>query len=80
MSSCTKNRAVQKCGGYLDLFWNEDYYLWIRMAEQNCVMANTGTVLVNVRVELICICGEGENHTFKVKHFFRNICCITNDR
>ena len=45
-----KKSAVIKSGGYLDLFWNEDYYLWIRMAENKCVMANTGTVLVNVRV------------------------------
>lgn len=44
-----KKSAVQKSGGYLDLFWNEDYYLWIRMVEHGCKMANTGTVLVNVR-------------------------------
>lgn len=44
-----KKRAVQEAGGYLDLFWNEDYYLWIRMAEHGCKMGNTGTVLVNVR-------------------------------
>lgn len=44
-----KKNAVQKAGGYLDLFWNEDYYLWIRMVEHGCTMANTGTVLVNVR-------------------------------
>ena len=44
-----KKSAVLKAGGYLDLHWNEDYYLWIRMAEINSVMANTGTVLVNVR-------------------------------
>jgi len=44
-----KKDVVQKAGGYLDLFWNEDYYLWIRMAENQAVMANTGTVLVNVR-------------------------------
>lgn len=44
-----KRSAVNKAGGYMDLFWNEDYYLWIRMYEQNCKMANTGTVLVNVR-------------------------------
>lgn len=42
--------AVQKAGGYIELHWNEDYYLWIRMVEQNCVMANTGTVLVKVRI------------------------------
>ena len=44
-----KKSAVQKAGGYLDCFWNEDYYLWIRMVLENAVMANTGTVLVNVR-------------------------------
>lgn len=44
-----KKSAVLKAGGYLDLFWNEDYYLWIRMVEHGCKMANTGTVLVNVR-------------------------------
>ena len=44
-----KKSAVQRAGGYIDLFWNEDYYLWIRMAECGVVMANTGTVLVNVR-------------------------------
>ena len=44
-----RKSAVLKAGGYLDLFWNEDYYLWIRMMEHQCVFANTGTVLVNVR-------------------------------
>ncbi len=44
-----KKSAVEAAGGYQDLFWNEDYYLWIRMAEKGAVMANTGTVLVNVR-------------------------------
>ena len=45
-----KKSAVQNAGGYLDWFWNEDYYLWIRMQLNNAVFANTGTVLVNVRV------------------------------
>ena len=45
-----KKIAVLNAGGYIDLFWNEDYYLWIRMVENACIMANTGTVLVNVRV------------------------------
>lgn len=45
-----KKSAVQVAGGYQDWFWNEDYYLWIRMQLNNAVFANTGTVLVNVRV------------------------------
>lgn len=45
-----KKSAIISAGGYKDLFWNEDYWLWIRMAENGCIMANTGTVLVKVRV------------------------------
>jgi glycosyltransferase involved in cell wall biosynthesis len=44
-----KKTAVMKAGGYIEQFWNEDYYLWIRMAQCGAIMANTGTVLVNVR-------------------------------
>lgn len=44
-----KKETVQRVGGYLDWFWNEDYYLWIRMQLAGAKFANTGTVLVNVR-------------------------------
>ena len=36
-------------GNYQDWFWNEDYYMWIRMMEQGCVFANLPDVLVNMR-------------------------------
>lgn len=49
MSVMFRKSSVLKVGNYMDWFWNEDYYLWIRMLENNCVFANTGTVLVNVR-------------------------------
>lgn len=45
-----KKKAIMDAGGYLDWHFNEDYYLWIRMCLKHCVFANTGTVLVNVRV------------------------------
>lgn len=45
-----RKEAIQSAGGYLDWFWNEDYYLWIRLCLKGAVFANTGTVLVNVRV------------------------------
>ena len=45
-----KKSAVQSAGGYQDWFWNEDYYLWIRMWLNGAIFANTGSVLVNVRV------------------------------
>lgn len=45
-----KKSAVMRAGGYRDWFWNEDYYLWIRMLEHGCRFGNTGTILVDVRV------------------------------
>ena len=45
-----KQYTVLLPGGYQDWFWNEDYYLWIRMWLNGAVFANTGSVLVNVRV------------------------------
>ncbi|MBQ8685357.1 MAG: glycosyltransferase [Clostridia bacterium] len=50
MSVMYKKEAVLQAGNYQDWFWNEDYYLWIRMQLKGCSFANTGTVLVNVRV------------------------------
>ena len=50
MSVMYKRDAVQDAGGYQDWFCNEDYYLWIRMWLNHAVFANTGSVLVNVRV------------------------------
>ena len=49
MTVMYKKSAVIRSGNYKDLFWNEDYYLWIRMMEHSCVMGNTGDVLVDVR-------------------------------
>ena len=44
-----KKKAVLNAGNYQDWFWNEDYYMWIRMMEQGCVFANLPDVLVNMR-------------------------------
>ena len=44
-----RRESVLAVGNYIDWFWNEDYYLWIRMQRADCRFANTGTVLVNVR-------------------------------
>lgn len=45
-----RRQAVLRAGGYRHWFWNEDYDLWIRMWLDGAVFANTGTVLVKVRV------------------------------
>ena len=44
-----KKKAVLDAGNYQDWFWNEDYYMWIRMMERGCVFANLPDVLVNMR-------------------------------
>ena len=44
-----RKKAVLDAGNYQDWFWNEDYYMWIRMMEQGCVFANLPDVLVNMR-------------------------------
>ena len=50
MTVVFKKDAVLKVGNYLDWHFNEDYYLWIRMAEAGCKFANLPDTLVNVRV------------------------------
>ena len=44
-----RKEAVLKAGSYQDWFWNEDYYLWVRMMMARCKFANIPDVAVNVR-------------------------------
>lgn len=44
-----RKNTIMKVGNYQDWFWNEDYYLWVRMMMNKCVFANLPDVLVNVR-------------------------------
>ena len=41
---------VERAGGYLDWYCEEDYYLWLRMHLAGMCFANVPDVLVNVRV------------------------------
>ena len=50
MTVMFKKSDVIKAGNYQDWFWNEDYYLWIRMSLANMTFANIPEILVNVRV------------------------------
>lgn len=45
-----KKSDVQAVGGYIDWFWEEDYYLWLRMYLAGQGFANVDGVLVDVRV------------------------------
>lgn len=44
-----RKAAVLKAGNYQDWFWNEDYYLWVRMMMTGCKFANIPDIAVNVR-------------------------------
>lgn len=67
-----KRSAVLSAGGYQDLFCNEDYYLWIRMAQNGAVMSNTGTVLVNVRTGKDMYSRRGGKRYFQSELFLQN--------
>ena len=45
-----KKSSYNDAGGYLDMYQEEDYYLWVRMILKNKKFANLSDVLVNVRV------------------------------
>lgn len=46
-----KKKDVAEVGGYIDWFCNEDYYLWIRLAQANKRFANIDDCLVKMRVD-----------------------------
>lgn len=50
MTVMFRKASVLDAGNYVDWHYNEDYYLWIRMAETGCQFANLPDTLVNVRV------------------------------
>lgn len=45
-----KRSSIEKVGGFIDWYCEEDYYLWLRMALANMKFRNVDNVLVNVRV------------------------------
>lgn len=50
MTVMFKKTDIIKTGNYQDWFWNEDYYLWIRLALEGFVFANLPDILVHCRV------------------------------
>lgn len=45
-----RKSAVEQAGGYIEWFYEEDYYLWLRMSLRGEVFGNLPQTLVNVRV------------------------------
>lgn len=50
MTVMFKRTEVEKAGGYLDWYCDEDYYLWIRMFQKGAVFRNLSDCLVLARV------------------------------
>lgn len=50
MTVMFKKNEVQRAGGYIDWYCEEDYYLWTRMMLNGCRFENVPETLVNVRV------------------------------
>ena len=44
-----RKESILEAGNYQDWFWNEDYYLWVRLMIAGCEFANLPDTLVNVR-------------------------------
>ena len=49
MTVMFKKEAVEQAGGYIDWYCEEDYYLWLRMAQCGFKFENFDEVLVCVR-------------------------------
>ena len=47
---CMKKESLMKCGNYESLLLLEDYYLWLKMIANGCVLANINESLVYVRI------------------------------
>lgn len=50
MTVALRRSEVLRAGNYQPWFWNEDYYLWLRMMLAGCKFANLPETLVYVRV------------------------------
>ena len=67
-----KKKSVINAGGYLDCFWTEDYYLWIRMYEKEAIFANIDNPLVLVRMGKEMYQRRGGKKYFKSEVFLQN--------
>lgn len=50
MTVALRRSKILEAGNYQPWFWNEDYYLWVRLMVNKCEFANLPDTLVNVRV------------------------------
>ena len=67
-----KKSLYNKVGGYIDWYWDEDYYLWLRMIFADAKFGNTGTILCNVRVGKDMYARRGGVRYFKSETTLQN--------
>ena len=67
-----RRKAVLKAGNYLDWHYNEDYYLWIRMALNRCKFANLPEILCMARVGKDMYARRGGWKYFKSEALLQN--------
>jgi hypothetical protein len=77
MTVMFKRSDVLQAGNYQDWFWNEDYYLWIRMALAGMEFQNLPETLFMFVLVQICTHGAVAISILRAKLEFRNICLIT---
>jgi len=71
MTVMFKKTSVLRAGNYQECFFNEDYYLWIRMLEAGCKFGNIPDILVNVRVSQEMYKRRGGKKYFKSELFIQ---------
>lgn len=70
-----KKQAIQSVGGYMDMPYFEDYWLWARMLKTGYKVKNINQVLVKVRAGQDMIARRGGNSYIKeIIKFERSIC------
>ena len=65
MTVMFRKSDIIKVGNYQDWFWNEDYYLWIRLALNGFVFSNLPDILVRTRVGADMYQRRGGNEYFQ---------------
>lgn len=68
MTVMFKKSEVMAVGGYVDWFRNEDYYLWLRLMQNDAEFANSNEIFAKVRVEKDTYYRRGGLHYFKSEY------------
>ena len=73
MTVVLRRSMILGAGNYQPLFWNEDFYLWVRLMVAGCKFANLPETLVNVRVGKEMYQRRGGLKYFKSEYFIQDL-------